>query len=207
MARKSKSIFTCAMPVHLEHHHRPRIREIQDEYAQLTMMSFDFHPIRRAKSRPKRKIEETLSRLRQLHEELNSQLYAKPTERPVIQSPHDAFNILQCFIGSLDHEELWVIDLDTRNRVMRLVGLYKGSVNSSHVRVAEVFRQAMIDNSPAIIVAHNHPSGDPTPSPDDVAVTRSIVQAGKLLDIDVLDHLVIGQGRFVSLKERGLGFS
>ena len=72
--------------------------------------------------------------------------------------------------------------------------------------MAEVLRQAIVDNSPSILLAHNHPSGDPTPSPDDVAVTRAIVQAGKLMDIDVLDHIVIGLGRFVSLKERGLGF-
>jgi DNA repair protein RadC len=89
---------------------------------------------------------------------------------------------------------------------MNLVKLYQGSVNSSQVRVGEVFRQAVIDNSSGIIVAHNHPSGDNTPSPDDVAVTRAIVQAGKLLDIEVLDHLVISKGHFVSLKERGLGF-
>jgi DNA repair protein RadC len=72
--------------------------------------------------------------------------------------------------------------------------------------VAEVFRQAITDNAPSIMVAHNHPSTDPTPSPDDVAVTRAIVQAGKILDIDVLDHIVVCSERFVSLKERGLGF-
>jgi len=95
-----------------------------------------------------------------------------------------------------------------RNRVMEIVDLYKGSVNSSQIRVGEVFQVAVKLKASAIIVAHNHPSGDPTPSPDDVAVTRAIVQAGKLLDIQILDHMVIGQnGRYVSLKERGLGFS
>jgi DNA repair protein RadC len=74
-------------------------------------------------------------------------------------------------------------------------------------RISEIFAPAIRRNVTAIIVIHNHPSGDPTPSPDDVAVTRAILQAGKLLDIDVLDHMVIGQGRWVSLKERGLGFS
>jgi DNA repair protein RadC len=73
--------------------------------------------------------------------------------------------------------------------------------------VGELFKDAIRINASAVIVAHNHPSGDPTPSPDDVAVTRAIVQAGKLLDVDVLDHIVIGQGKWVSLKERGLGFS
>jgi DNA repair protein RadC len=74
------------------------------------------------------------------------------------------------------------------------------------VRVSEVFRQAILDNAPSILVAHNHPSGDASPSPDDVATTRAIVQAGKLLDIELIDHLVIGKEQFVSLKERGLGF-
>ncbi len=97
--------------------------------------------------------------------------------------------------------------LDTRNRVMALVSLYRGSVISSQVRVAEVFRKAILENAPAIILAHNHPSGDPSPSPDDVAITREIIKAGKLSDIQVLDHLVIGLDRFVSLNRRGLGFS
>ena len=155
----------------------------------------------------KRKVEKTLAQIRKLHDELNSYLYANPTERPVIHSPLDAANILIPFLSALDHEELWVANLDTRNRVMCLVTLYKGSVNSSQVRIAEIFRQAILDNSPAIVIAHNHPSGDPSPSPDDVTVTRAVVQAGKLLDIELLDHLIIAAGRYISLKERGLGFS
>ena len=105
------------------------------------------------------------------------------------------------------NEELWVMNLDTRNRLMHLVKLYQGSVNTSQVRVAEVFRAAIADNAPSIILAHNHPSGDALPSPEDVAVTRAIVQGGKLLDVDCLDHLIVTHDRFVSLKERGLGFS
>jgi DNA repair protein RadC len=96
--------------------------------------------------------------------------------------------------------------LDTRNHILAIHEVYHGSVNSSQVRIAEVFKAAIRRNATAIIVVHNHPSGDPTPSPDDVAVTRAIVQAGKLLEVEVLDHLVIGLGRFVSMKERGLGF-
>ncbi len=160
------------------------------------------------KAGPKRdKVEQTLSQIRALHEVLNSQLYAYPTERPQINSPADAANLLTPFIGNLDHEELWVMNLDTRNRVKSLVVVYKGSVNSSQVRVGEVFRQAVAENAPAILLAHCHPSGDPTPSPDDVVVTRAIVQAGKLLDIDVLDHIIVCAEKYVSLKERGLGFS
>ena len=154
----------------------------------------------------KRKVARTLSAIRKLHEELNADLYTHPTERPAIHSPADAFQLLVPFIGMLDHEELWVLNLDVRNRVMNLTKLYVGSVNMSQVRVGEVFRQAICDNSPAMIVAHNHPSGDPSPSPDDVSVTRALVQAGRLLDIEVLDHLIVASGRYVSLKERGLGF-
>jgi DNA repair protein RadC len=99
-----------------------------------------------------------------------------------------------------------VINLDTRNRVLNIEKVYVGSLNSSTVRVAELFRPAIQRNAAGIIMVHNHPSGDPTPSPEDVSLTRAVVQAGKLLDIELLDHLVIGVGRWVSLKERGLGF-
>ncbi|MFN8432576.1 MAG: DNA repair protein RadC [Anaerolineales bacterium] len=129
-----------------------------------------------------------------------------PQERPAINSPADAAALIQYEMSALEQEHLRVILLDRRNRVLEVVEVYKGSVNSSQVRVGELFKDAIRANASAIIVAHNHPSGDPTPSPDDVAVTRAIVQAGKLLDVDVLDHLVIGQSKWVSLKERGLGF-
>jgi DNA repair protein RadC len=129
-----------------------------------------------------------------------------PEERPTIHSPEDAAALVRFEMGALEQEELRVILLDTRNRIEDIVTVYRGSLNSSQVRVGELFRSAVRRNAAAIIVIHNHPSGDPTPSPDDVALTRAIVQAGKLLDIDVLDHLVIGRGKWVSLKERGLGF-
>ncbi|MCX6035521.1 MAG: DNA repair protein RadC [Chloroflexi bacterium] len=132
-----------------------------------------------------------------------------PEERPTINSPADAAALVACEMSALEQEHLKVILLDTRNRVLDIVEVYKGSVNSSQVHVGELFKPAIRRNAAALIVVHNHPSGDPTPSPDDVAVTRSIVQAGKLLDVDVLDHMVIGQGkgRWVSMKERGLGFA
>jgi len=130
-----------------------------------------------------------------------------PEERPAINSPAEAAALVQYEMSGLEQEHLRVILLDTRNHVLGIEEVYKGSVNSSQVHIGEVFKPAIRRNAPAIIVIHNHPSGDPTPSPDDVAVTRAILQAGKLLDIDVLDHMVIGQGRWVSLKERGLGFS
>lgn len=129
-----------------------------------------------------------------------------PEERPTIHSPADAAALVMYEMGALEQEHLRTMLLDTRNRVQEIIEIYRGSVNCSQVRVGELFKPAVRRGTPAILVIHNHPSGDPTPSPDDVAVTRAIVQAGKLLDIEVLDHLVIGHGRFVSLKERGLGF-
>jgi DNA repair protein RadC len=129
-----------------------------------------------------------------------------PEEKPAIHCPEDAARLLQYEMSALPQEHLRVVVLDTRNRLISIEKIYVGSLNSSMVRVGELFRPAIQRNAAAIIVVHNHPSGDPTPSSEDVILTKAIVQAGKLLDIDVLDHLVIGQGRFVSLKERGLGF-
>ena len=128
-------------------------------------------------------------------------------ERVSITSPADAAALVQYEMGLLQQEYLKVMLLDTRNHVLDIVEVYHGSVNSSQVRIAEVMRPAVQRMATSMIVMHNHPSQDPTPSPDDVAVTRAMVQAAKLLDITLLDHLVICQHRFVSLKERGLGFS
>ena len=154
----------------------------------------------------KKKIDETFAKIRQLHDELNTQLYSSPKERPILTSSLDAFHLLDCFIGYLDHEEMWVVNMNQRNHVVNLVKLYQGSVNSSQVRVGEVFRQAIIDNCSVIMIAHNHPSSDISPSPDDVAVTRAIDQAGKLLDIIVLDHIIISRGEYFSFKEKNLVF-
>lgn len=132
--------------------------------------------------------------------------FSDDLEKTVVSSPADAAAYVQYSMGALEQEELWVLLLDVRNRIDKVEKLYKGSVSSSQVRVGEIFKAAVRSNAVNIIIVHNHPSGDPTPSPDDVALTRAIVQAGKLLDIEVLDHLVIGRGRWVSLKERGLGF-
>ncbi len=120
-------------------------------------------------------------------------------ERPVINSPADAAALVQYEMGLLEKEHLRVLLLDRRNRVLDIEEIYQGSVNSSQVRVGEIFHAAVGRLASAIVIVHNHPSGDPTPSPDDVAVTRAIVQAGKLLDIETLDHLIIGQaGKWVS---------
>jgi DNA repair protein RadC len=126
--------------------------------------------------------------------------------RRQIKSPRDVADLLMLEMSHLDQEQLRTVLLDTKNRVQAISNVYIGSLNASMVRVGEVFKTAVKLNSAALIVAHNHPSGDPTPSPEDVIVTREIVQAGKLLDVEVLDHLIIGHGRWASLRERGLGF-
>jgi DNA repair protein RadC len=139
--------------------------------------------------------------------ELGRRLMTEPPEaRPQIRSPADAAGLLMAEMGLLEKEHLRALLLDTKNHVLGSPTIYVGSVNTTLIRVAEIFQEAIRANCAGIIVAHNHPSGDPTPSPEDVAVTEQIVAAGKLLDIEVLDHLVIGHQRYVSLKERRLGF-
>jgi DNA repair protein RadC len=133
----------------------------------------------------------------------------EPVEaRPMIMNPEAAFEVVRPMLEGYDQERLVVVVCDTRNRVLDTCLVYQGSVNTSQVRVAELFRRAIQINAPAIILAHCHPSGDPTPSPEDVTLTRVVVQAGKTLDITVLDHIVVGGGgQYASLKARGLGFS
>lgn len=138
---------------------------------------------------------------------LGRKLLQPEDERPSIHSPGDAAQILMPILAHREQEYMVVMPLDTRNRMLDVIEVYHGSLNASMVRVGELFKPALQRNAAAILVAHNHPSQDPTPSPEDVSVTRAIVQAGKLLDISVLDHLVIGLSRWVSLKEKGLGFS
>jgi DNA repair protein RadC len=127
--------------------------------------------------------------------------------RPKIASPDDVVNLMGLEMSLLEQEELRVVMLDTKHRVLSIRTIYRGSVNQAQVRVAEVFRDAVRTNAVALIVVHNHPSGDPTPSAADVSLTEELVAAGKLLDIELLDHLVIGRGAHVSLKRLGLGFN
>lgn len=133
-------------------------------------------------------------------------LLASPEQRAQIRSPGDAAQLMLIEMSHLDQEHLRVICLDTKNRVQKIQTVYIGSLNSSMVRIGELFKEPIRLNSAAIIVIHNHPSGDPTPSPEDVVVTRQIIEAGKLLDIEILDHLIIGAGRYTSMRERGLAF-
>jgi DNA repair protein RadC len=140
-----------------------------------------------------------------LMDTLAALLRPSPTEQ--IRNPRDAVALLMVTMGHLDQEELRTILLDTKNRVQDIVTVYRGSVNTTLIRAGEVYKAALRRNSAAIIVSHNHPSTDVTPSPEDVLVTRQIVEAGAILDIDCLDHLIIGRGAWCSLRERGLGFT
>ncbi|HZT08553.1 MAG TPA: DNA repair protein RadC [Chloroflexota bacterium] len=135
-----------------------------------------------------------------------------PEERPQLNGPQDAYALLRGEMSLLEQESVRVILLNTKNRVQGVVQVSLGSLNTSVVRVGEVFKEAIRQQAAGIVLAHNHPSGDPAPSPEDVAITRKVVEAGELLDINVLDHIIIGRPGaastgWVSLRERQLGFS
>ncbi|MES1239603.1 MAG: DNA repair protein RadC, partial [Chloroflexota bacterium] len=139
--------------------------------------------------------------------ELGRRLMADwPAGRMMIRSPGDIADRLILQMGRLEREELRVVILNTKNAVLRVVTAYQGNVSASLVRVGELFRDAVRLDAAGIILVHNHPSGDPTPSPDDLHLTAEALAAGRLLDIDLLDHLVIGHDAYVSLRDRGVAF-
>lgn len=139
--------------------------------------------------------------------ELGRRLQAQePEQRPRVNSPAEAAALVQYEMGALEQEHLRAILLNTRNEVIEVVEIYRGSLNSAPVRIADVFKPAVRKNAAALILVHNHPSGDPAASPDDIALTKAVREAGRLLNLELLDHIIIGQGRFVSLKEKRLGF-
>ena len=123
-----------------------------------------------------------------------------------LRSPRDAYEHLGVDMAALEREELRVVLLNTKNVVLRVVTAYAGNVSSSLVRVGELFREAVRDNAASVLLVHNHPSGDATPSPDDLHLTAEALAAGRLLDIDLLDHVVIASGGYVSLRDRGVAF-
>jgi DNA repair protein RadC len=139
--------------------------------------------------------------------ELGRRLLADwPTGRWTIRAPRDVADRLILQMGRLEREELRVILLNAKNHVLRVTTAYVGNVSTSLVRVGELFRDAVRADAAGVILVHNHPSGDPTPSPDDLHLTAEALAAGRLLDIDLLDHLVIGHDAFVSLRDRGVSF-
>ena len=139
--------------------------------------------------------------------ELGRRLMADwPAGRWTIRSPHDVADRLLLQMGRLEREELRVVLLNTKNVVLRVATVYQGNVSASLVRVGELFRDAVRLNASGVILVHNHPSGDPTPSPDDLHLTAEALAAGRLLDIDLLDHLVVGHDAWISLRDRGVSF-
>jgi DNA repair protein RadC len=131
-------------------------------------------------------------------------LTLKPSARLQIRRPEDAAAYLMPRFGSRGVEQFGIVLLDAKHRVMRTAVLAVGTLNSAVVEPRDVFREAAIGGATAIVIFHNHPSGDPTPSPEDVALTRRLVAAGSLLGIDVVDHLILGDGRYWSIKETRL---
>lgn len=127
-------------------------------------------------------------------------------ERNVIKTPGDAAQMFMLEMSMLEQEEVRTLLLDTRNGVISMPMHYRGSLNSASIRTGEVFKEAIRANAASLVFAHNHPSGDPTPSAEDIKVTKLLIEAGKLLEIEVLDHIIIAQNRYVSLKERGVAF-
>ena len=139
--------------------------------------------------------------------ELGRRLLADwPSGRWTIRAPRDLADRLLLQMGRLEREELRVVLLTTRNAVLAVPTVYQGNVSSALVRVGELFRDAIRQHAAAVILVHNHPSGDPTPSPDDLQLTAEAIAAGRLLDVAVLDHLVIGHDAYVSLRDRGVAF-
>jgi len=139
--------------------------------------------------------------------ELGRRLLADwPSGRWTIRSPSDVADRLVLQMGRLEREELRAVLLNTKNVVLRVVTVYQGNVSASLVRVGELFRDAVRLSASGVILVHNHPSGDPTPSPDDLHLTAEALAAGRLLDIELLDHLVVGHDAYVSLRDRGVAF-
>jgi DNA repair protein RadC len=123
-----------------------------------------------------------------------------------VRSPEDVAALMTSSMSRLEQEHLKIVLLNTRNRVIDIKQVCAGSLNIAAVRVGEIYREPIRQNAAAVVLVHNHPSGDPTPSPEDARLTTAAREAGDLLDIELLDHIVIGNPDFVSLKERGLGF-
>jgi len=128
---------------------------------------------------------------------------AGPEMRPAIGSPEDASALVMEEMRRLDREVFRILCLNTKNRVIANELISQGSLNASLVHPREVFKTAIRHSSAAILLVHNHPSGDPAPSQEDLGVTRRLLDAARIMDIEILDHIIIGDGRYISLKEQG----
>ena len=125
-------------------------------------------------------------------------------ESNVINSPQDAYHIINQYLKNVDREHFGILCLDTKNKVTAIHTVSIGSLNSSIVHPREVFKAAILSNSNSIVLFHNHPSGDPTPSREDIEVTKRLEEAGEVLGIEILDHVIVGEGRHISLKEKNV---
>ena len=131
-------------------------------------------------------------------------------EEVVIRSPQDAAQHLMTSVftpfEAFDQEEVWCLLLNTKNRITHEAMAYRGTVNTVYIRPAELFKEAVRVNAPALVLSHCHPSGSVEPSQEDIQMTFTAYQAGKLLGIEVVDHIIVGKNRWISLREKGLGF-
>lgn len=125
-------------------------------------------------------------------------------ETPIIRKPEDTLPILAAELSELSYERFIALSLSSRNHVIAVLPVSSGSLNASIVHPRELFQRVILSNAASIILCHNHPSGDPTPSPEDIHLTRKLVEAGQLLDIPILDHIILGFPGYTSFKEKGL---
>lgn len=133
-------------------------------------------------------------------------------EEVIVRSPVDAVQHLLNHVytppfEAFDQEELWCLLLNTKKRITHEVMIYRGTIDTIYIRPAELFKEAVRVNAPALLLSHIHPSGSTDPSPEDIRATHDAYQAGKLLGIDVLDHIIVGRESWISLREKGLGFT
>jgi DNA repair protein RadC len=130
-------------------------------------------------------------------------LTTNPYQLPMIKKPEDVFDLMKSSFQDLDREHFKVVHLNTKNQVLKIETTAIGILSSSPVHPREVFKEAIKMSSAGLILAHNHPSGDPSPSQDDILLTTRLREAGEILGIQVIDHVIFGDNRYVSLKERG----
>lgn len=131
-----------------------------------------------------------------------------PAEKPLLSNPEAIYSLVGYEMAGYEVENLWVLLADMKNRLINIQKIYTGTLNASTVRVSELFRPAIEQNAASIVIVHNHPSGDPTPSTEDINLTRAVVQAGTLLDIPLLDHVIVGgHQRYLSMRQKKLGFN
>jgi DNA repair protein RadC len=142
--------------------------------------------------------------LAELAERHGAPVRAPPADGRTVRGPGDVAAYLAPEMAALEQEQLRVVLLDTKNRIRRVVLVYQGTANCTRVRLAECFREAVREGATALVFVHNHPSGDPRASPDDVQLTADAARAGELLGVDVLDHVILGRAEFTSLRAAGL---